>query len=282
MMIELELETPPCPLCGSDSYSVAYGKFVPYKVVQCQDCNFYYLSPRPTEEAMTRLYSMDTYFAGQACGYSDYEAQEASLRATFRNFLTNLAARNLVGGSLLEVGCGYGYLLDESKRFFHTRVGTEFSTEAVERAQQKADRVYQGGVEQVPTHEYFDCIIATQVIEHVHKPVHFVNQLSNHLKFGGKLVLATPDMGSFWRRLMGHRWPSFKMPEHILYFDWQSLYNLLRNTGYENIISLSYPHAFPFSLIASKLNLPLPSFLHSYSVWLPATTIAVCGLRATV
>ena len=280
-MIELELETPSCPLCGSDSYVVAYGKFVPYQVVQCRDCDFYYLSPRPTEEVMTRRYSMDAYFTGQAGGYSDYEAQEASLRATFRNFLANLATRKLVGGSLLEIGCGYGYLLDEAKPFFHTRVGTDFSSEAVERAQQKADCIYQGGVGQIPAHECFDCVIATHVIEHVYNPIDFVNQLSSHLKTGGKLILAAPDMGSFWRRLMGHRWPSFKLPEHILYFNRQSLCTLLRKTGYENTMPLPYPHAFPFPLIASKLNLPLPSYLQSFSVWLPATTIAVCGFRAT-
>jgi len=279
-MSEPELEAPLCPLCGNGRYSVVFGKFTPYKVVQCQDCNFYFLSPRPTEEAMIQLYSTDKYFAGQAVGYSDYEAQEASLRATFRALLDELATRKLVGGSLLEIGCGYGYLLDEAKCFCQKRVGTDFSAEAVAHAQHKADRIYKGGIKQIPKNELFDCVIATHVIEHVHKPIPFVQQLSSHLKPGGKLVLAAPDMGSFWRRLLGHRWPSFKLPEHLLYFDRKSFYRLLSDAGYQNITFLPYPHAFPLPLIASKLNLPLPDFLKNYFLWLPATTIAICGIHA--
>ena len=70
----------------------------------------------------------------------------------------------------LEVGCGYGFLLDEAKPYFDYRAGIDFSG-AVKSASERADRVYQGDLDIIPDEERFDCIILVSVIEHVHKPV---------------------------------------------------------------------------------------------------------------
>src|SRR5436190_1705782 len=83
----------------------------------------------------------------------------------------NRQKRQLTGGDLLEIGCGYGYLLEEARGFFRTRTGLEMSHDAAAIASRRADRVYEGGLEQLPAGEKFDCIIATHVIEHVYDPL---------------------------------------------------------------------------------------------------------------
>lgn len=273
----MELEHTSCPMCGSERKGNAYSNFFPYKVVRCYSCNFYYLSPRPTEASMLQLYSEEAYFEGEGNGYNSYLEQEMALRATFRRLMMNMKRNCLTGGTLLEIGCGYGYLLEEAKNFYRIRVGTDFSSQAVEQARRRANHIYQGGIEQIPSGEKFDCIIATQVIEHVYQPKTFLKQLSNHLLPGGKILIATPNMGSFWRYMMGHRWPSFKIPEHVLYFDKKSLSTLMRQVGLISIKPLPYPHAFPLPLIAAKLNLKPPSVLNKFNLWLPATTLALYG-----
>jgi SAM-dependent methyltransferase len=191
--------------------------------------------------------------------------------------MRNLQRRNLTGGSLLEVGCGYGYLLEEAKEYFSRRVGTDFSPQATRLASTKADEVYEGGIEQVPAANKFDCVIATHVIEHVYQPLEFVRQLISRGKPNGTVVLAAPDMGGMLRKLMGHRWASFKIPEHVLYFDHATLSELMRRAGLLDIEKLPYPHAFPLALIASKLGLPFPAALGKSNIWVPATTIALYG-----
>jgi 2-polyprenyl-3-methyl-5-hydroxy-6-metoxy-1,4-benzoquinol methylase len=274
-----DLEYPACPLCLSTRREVRYAEAGEHKIVRCCTCGVHYLYPRLTESAMNRAYADDHYFEGGKSGYSDtsYQMQEHALRATFRRLMCNLQKRNLTGGALLEVGCGFGYLLDEAKDFFSLRVGTEFSAQGIRNASARADQVYEGGVEQVPADLKFDCVIATHVIEHVYQPLEFVKRLAGHVKPRGTLLLAAPDMGGLLRKVMGHRWPSFKTPEHVLYFDANTLSILMRQGGLSDLRLMPYPHAFPLTLIASKLRLPLPARLGSATVWVPATTVAVLG-----
>jgi SAM-dependent methyltransferase len=287
--IRANLEYPACPLCGNDRRNFPFrlsatggirrGEHEPYRVARCVECGFYYLYPRLIESAMQEIYRESSYYEGGACGYADssYTVQEFALRATFKRLLQNLAKRGLTGGDLLEIGCGYGYLLDEARSFFGRRVGTDFSPEGAEIARATGAEVFIGGIEQVPSEAKFDCVIGTQLIEHVYEPLSFVKRLAGHTKSGGHIILATPDIGGVLRKAMGHRWPSFKVPEHVLYFDYSTLSSLMRRADLDDVRRLPYPHAFPLGLIAAKFGFTLPPSVGHFKVWVPATTVAAYG-----
>ncbi len=274
--ISANLEYPACPLCESDRRGFPFRLHEPYEVARCIECGFHYLYPRLIESAMQEVYRESSYYKGGACGYADtsYTAQEFALRATFKRLLHNLAKRGLTGGDLLEIGCGYGYLLDEARSFFKRRVGTDFSTEGAEIARATGAEVFVGGIEQVPPEAKFDCVVGTQLIEHVYEPLSFVKRLAIHTKPGGHIILATPDIGGVLRKAMGRCWPSFKAPEHVLYFDFWTLSALMQRAGLTDVRWLPYPHAFPMGLIAAKFGFALPPLLARLKVWVPATTVA--------
>ncbi len=274
-----ELEFPACPLCHSGERKSGLFQFGRHEVVRCEKCSMHYLYPRLTESAMLRFYEQDTYFEGGDSGYSDtsYSDQEKALRSTFKRLMVNMKKRGLTGGSLLEIGCGYGYLLEEARGYFSHRVATDFSPEGVRQSKPKADEVYEGGVDAVPSGLKFDCVVATHVIEHVYQPLDFVRKLISYAKPGATVVLAAPDMGGMLRKAMGRRWASFKIPEHILYFDSGTLGSLMTEAGLIDIKPMPYPHAFPLSLIGSKLGLPFPAALGNTNMWIPATTVALYG-----
>jgi 2-polyprenyl-3-methyl-5-hydroxy-6-metoxy-1,4-benzoquinol methylase len=277
--VSANLEYPACPLCDSDQRQVAFRLDRPYRVARCATCGFYYLYPRLFEDTMREAYRQSSYYEAGAFGYADtsYIAQEPALRATFKRLLCNLGKHGLTGGKLLEIGCGYGYLLDEARFFFDRRVGTEFSPEAAETARATGAEVFVGGIEQVPAQAKFDCLLATQVIEHVYEPLPFLKRLANHTKLGGHIVLATPNIGGVLRKLMGSRWPSLKAPEHVLYFDFRTLSLLMRQAGLSDVRRLPYPHAFPLGLIAAKFGFTPPPLLGQFKIWVPATTVAAYG-----
>src|SRR4029453_14769434 len=281
--IRANLEYPVCPLCGNDRRNFTFRLHEPYRVARCVECGFYYLYPRLIESAMQEVYRESSYYEGGACGYADssYTAQEFALRATFKRLLRNLAKRGLTGGDLLEIGCGYGFLLDEARSFFERRVGTDFSPEGADIARATGAEVFVGGIEQVPFEAKFDCVIGTKLIEHVYEPLSFVKRLAAHTKPGGHIILATPDIGGVLRKAMGQRCLSFKVREHVVYFDYRRLSSLMRRAGLNDVHSLPYPHAFPLGLIAAKFGFKLPPWVGRFKVWVPATSVAAYGRVTT-
>jgi SAM-dependent methyltransferase len=273
------LEHPSCPLCHDEHRDFPVELSHGHRLARCQECGLHYLYPRLTEDEMQRVYQDPAYFQGGESGYSDtsYSEQESALRATFKALLRNLKKRGMTGGDLLEVGCGYGYLLDEARSYFRRRVGTEYSPEAAVRARGTGAEVFAGGIEQLPDGPLFDCALAIQVIEHIYDPVDFMNRLVARVRPGGYVVLATPDIGGSLRKIMGRSWPSYKVPEHVVYFDYAALRRLMTKVGLSNIARLPYPHAFPFGLITGKFGLSLPQGLARINLWVPATTVAIYG-----
>lgn len=271
-----DLEHPACPLCGGDDVAFQGVEEPPYRAVRCR-CGFWYLRPRLAEHAMAETYRDDRYFEGEGLGYSSYLAQEPTLRRTFRHLLRNLDRLGMTGGRVLEVGCAYGFFLEEAEPYFSHREGTDFSRAAADEAAHRVDRVRLGGLEQLGDDERFDLVACIHVIEHIYDPVGFIERLRRHLAPGGWLILATPDMGGFWRPLFGRRWPFYKMPEHVTYFDRRSLGRLLALGGYVEVRPLPYASYFSLDLVGEKLGMGLPGPLGGLQVRLPATTVAMAG-----
>lgn len=268
------LEAAVCPLCGSsDSEPSAYLK-LPFRVVRCCDCRLWYLNPRVREEVMTRQYLSDGYYSDDAAGYVDYAAQEKSLAAGFRALLAELHRRGLTGGRLLEVGSGYGYFLREARDYFDECVGIEMSRKAAEAAAQHGATVYPR-LDDVPAATSFDFVFASHVIEHVYDPVPFTRRLLDRLKPQGVLFYSAPDMGSLWRKAMGRRWPSFKYPEHVSFYDADSLQLLLQKAGGVRPRRIASLDRFLLGDVCAKMNVPAPDLFKRLVIPLPATSICV-------
>ncbi len=266
----------PCLGCGAnDPRPSRYGNGS-FSVVRCAECDLWHLSPRRPELALIERYGHDDYFAGGSSGCEDHASREPALRNTFRALLRRLDNRGLTGGSLLEVGCGYGFFLDEASPYFDFRAGLEMSSPAAALARDRAEAIHNGPLDTLPDRK-FDCIVALHVIEHVYDPQAFLRQLIKHLAPGGSLVMAAPCMAGFWRPLLGNYWPSFKYPEHVAFYTARTLRRLMQDAGCRQPRRLSYPHAFPLSEICAKFGLRAPRRLRSRNIWLPATTVAVIG-----
>jgi SAM-dependent methyltransferase len=287
--ISATVESTPCPLCGAPPPGKPRFRFAPYAVGRCAGCGLWYLSPRLAERAMLDSYRSEDYFrGGDGPGYSGYLAQERSLRRTFRVLLDDLSRRGMTGGRLLEVGCAYGYFLDEARGRFQYRVGTDFAADVAAEARKSADEVLVGGLEQLGPPRpggSFDLAVLIHTIEHVYDPKALVRGLLEHLRPGGWIVLATPDMGGLWRPLLGRRWPFFKPPEHVAFYDRETLGALLAAAGCDRVEPVSYVSYFPLSLVLEKLLPRRPGAggalgaLGRLTVRVPATTVALAGRK---
>lgn len=246
------LENPNCPLCGNKEFT-AMTNVNKHNYVKCLMCELVYLRPRLTEKSILDYYSSETFYSEYSSG-SGYEIQENALRITFRKLLQRVSGKILLEGSLLEVGCGYGYFLDEAKKYFSSAVGTDFSKEAVSGAKKYNQNVFCGGLEAVPREfSNFDVVTNFAVLEHVYDPLKFIEDIKNKMNKGGKLIIATPYAGGFWYRILGKRWPFFIYPEHVCLYDKKSLEELLRKCDFADVETFTTEHAWPLAVIVTKM-----------------------------
>jgi 2-polyprenyl-3-methyl-5-hydroxy-6-metoxy-1,4-benzoquinol methylase len=252
-----------CPICGCREFTPLFqvpfpdhskspGKGFPleqkldvpaWRIVRCHDCSVEYPNPRPSEE------SIRSYYANQL-EPSDWEVENyvdipQRGRDSWAHFAKLLTALRGKPGSLLEVGCAAGWLLEGARKGGWKVKGIEASP----KFQKYASSVLKlpvelGTLESADLNgEIFDVVVMTDVIEHLIDPVSDLQRVRNLMAPDGYLVLATCDIGSLCARFWGLNWRQIVI-SHTFYWTKRSMAEALRRAGFriERISEPRYWH----------------------------------------
>jgi 2-polyprenyl-3-methyl-5-hydroxy-6-metoxy-1,4-benzoquinol methylase len=221
-----------CNLCGgrlvpavSEPRS-AYAANGEYRIDACTQCGAGTTMPRPTQGQLARAYE-------GAYGYSTHDLIEAEKR---RRAAWLLAWSGIRTGRILDVGCMFGYLLDEGARLGLETHGIELSAEPAAVAAARGHDVFVGSIEAFAAarpDQRFDAIFAQHVIEHVPDPVGFLRTARGLLTPGGKLVACVPNFDARLRRLAPRSWGWYQVPFHLIHFSSRALRTVVRDAGLE-------------------------------------------------
>ncbi len=230
-----------CGMCGAHDEQLLHRKQVSsgteFSVVRCRACGLVYVNPRLQEDEVARIYHDPGYFsraADSTTGYSHYTADKDLHVLFFRGQLQTLEA--LMGkGRLLDVGCAYGFLLEEAARRGWQPQGVEVSTEAARHSHAACGvPVFNGTLRDAAfPDEAFDAVVMNDVIEHMPDPAAEIREVHRILQPGGLFILHTPNEASPWHWLMGRHWIHLKPEEHLYYFSPRTLSTMLAACGFE-------------------------------------------------
>ncbi len=240
-----------CPACGhATAHSFLYKKNG-CDILRCEQCG---LGRAETSGFDPASYYTGDYFSGRhADGYADYLATEQILRREFAGTV-EFIRRFQPGGRLLELGCAYGFLLQEAKRFFDVS-GIELAEDAAAHCRRSGLNVSTGmaDADALAKLGAMDVIVLLDVIEHLPAPRDTLALCEKHLNPGGIFVITTGDFGSLSAKLAGTRWRLMTPPQHLWFFSGESMRRMAPSLGLE-LVHFGHPwKVVPLSLITFQL-----------------------------
>jgi 2-polyprenyl-3-methyl-5-hydroxy-6-metoxy-1,4-benzoquinol methylase len=144
--------------------------------------------------------------------------------------------RRAPGKTFLDIGCNTGFGVEAARRLGHEATGIDLSAEAIEIAERLYPRnTFIAGTAQdfAQRGRQYDAVLCREVIEHMPEVHSFVAALKTLMKVGGVLWLTTPDAGHFRVPKDFPSWKEVIPPEHVSFFNIDSLRRLLGEYGIE-------------------------------------------------
>jgi SAM-dependent methyltransferase len=215
-----------CAVCGGNEIEEP----VLGALGRCRTCGYVFLPRTPDlPDRLRALYEGD-YFTGAEFG--DYASQRPTFARNFQDTIRRMRDAGAASGRLLEVGCAYGFFLEQARADFEA-VGIDVNAAAIEAARGLGvDAMCVEFLDYV-TPDTFDVVCLWDTIEHVLEPRAYLEKARDLLRPDGMLFLTTGDIGSLVARLRGRKWRMIHPPSHLNYFSRVTMTRLLQSVGFD-------------------------------------------------
>ena len=197
----------------------------------CARCGLTQLNPRRDEDEEAMFYSQEYY---ERYGFHAKRKSERWIarRTTIVKDLLDAVERlaPLGGARLLDVGCGYGFLLREARARGAAVAGVEPDPAAAAAVRAEGFDVFAGTLEDFARRsaDRFDAVSMSHVVEHVSRPVPFLEVGSSLLQTDGLLAVDVPNLR--WHLTEGKH-PRSAISAHIYFHSEASLRALFSISG---------------------------------------------------
>jgi SAM-dependent methyltransferase len=229
-------ENPICPICGVVLARRMY-EVRGYDLWHCRGCGVRTIHPRPSGPPED-LYD-EAYFQGrkEGIGYGDYVGRDNWYGPkVFSEIRGRLATMFPGRGSLLDVGCAAGHLVEAAAAGGWHAVGVDVGRFAVEHGRARGLELYATTLRAAAFPAgTFDVITTLHTVEHLPDPSGDLREMRRIAREGALLVVEVPNVHSLGSIVRRDRWGQLKPPEHINFFHRRSLAMLLSRCGWRPI-----------------------------------------------
>ncbi len=220
---------------------------------------FHEISDKPTVQELQNYYA-ERYYQKENGNYrQSYPIEELAFidqKIAQKHYLIQQMGYCTEGATLLDVGCGEGFVMQWFHRQGHRVQGLDFSDAGVlamnsDVAQYvETGDVFQSLQSRIESGERYDVIWLQHVLEHVLEPVELLSSLSPLMSDRGVMLITVPNDGNelqetlFQEGAVSRRsW--IAPPDHLSYFNAESLERVVLATGWQCLDMIS---DFPIDL----------------------------------
>lgn len=234
----------PCTLCGCIDFQVVHQKDS-WKYICCRNCSLVLLYPQPTSQMLRESYR--NYLPTD---FEEISRWKTMMKPVYTKSADLIEARTRAGrGKLLDIGCGYGFFLQEMITRGWDAEGIELSRVGREYALDKLGlKVYS---EQLETLSFPDCsfdvVSFIYVIEHMPDPIGLLMEVKRILKPNGLVLLRWPHSTPIVKILgpVARNLDVYHTPYHLYDFSPKTIENLLLKSGFQAIETCIGGHTRP-------------------------------------
>jgi len=200
-----------CPICDKESevellgpYRNRHELFGDKRLFICKECSFIFVNPMPTADELDWYYK-NVWLKDEVIVESSREAEltyqlQANERVEYISRHIDLMGKNI---KILDVGSGYGYLIDAFKRSSRPDMSfyaTDPNHENVLRLKAKGARAF-ADVGEIGEYN-FDLITICFVLEHIGEPLKFMGSIMKYIKKGGHLFVDVPERDDTFKDIL--------------------------------------------------------------------------------
>jgi ubiquinone/menaquinone biosynthesis C-methylase UbiE len=222
-----------CRLCDADK-TLPFTNEGEWQVHKCSVCGFVFVVPLPEEEYLRAHYQQ--YLPSDEDGIYHWRKLMIDV---FERSLSVIKRESICSGrKLLDVGCGYGFFLEEANREGWSIQGVEPCEHAHRYSQKNGLKVDLGDLfQQRYQDNSFDVVTMFYVLEHVRDPLSYLREAYRVLKSGGLLLVRVPHTTPIVKLLKAFRIPNrlYDTPSHLSDFSPRTLATALCKTGFIDI-----------------------------------------------
>ncbi len=227
-----------CPLCGSKENEIYLIKDFEnsnsVNILNCKKCKHKF-QQNYSVSYEDEYYSYYEKLKNKKKNEIFNKENKLNYKKIFKKFENHIIKFNLKK-NILDIGSGYGELVNYANENQWNALGVELSKEAVKIAEKFKINVKNINInDNYFNQKKFSIIILTEVIEHLDNPNALVNNIIDLLHKDGILYITTPNFNSIDRYIMSSEWHVIHK-EHINYFTKKSLNNYLLSFNKFDII----------------------------------------------
>ncbi len=240
------------PPTGVEHYGEVVDSKDGFDVIECKICGFKHVIPIPTPEELDKLYKDKFYSTEKPRYFKDVEEDLEWWELTY-HYYYELFEKYCPKGNrrLLEIGSGPGYFLKCGKEHGWDVLGFEPSRQAYEYSQKFGVKVINDFFSERNADKYgkFDVVYMNTVIEHLPDPISLIKIAKSVLNPKGVICIISPNdynpLQNILREKLGYEPWWVAPPQHINYFDFESIKKLLERLGFEVVESTgTFPMEF--------------------------------------
>jgi SAM-dependent methyltransferase len=223
-----------CILCNGSNFRIIHRRDQ-WQYLRCLNCDLVSLHPRPTPKILMKNY--EDYLPVQP---EEIKAWEIMMKPVIDKSADLIESRTKSHrGRLMDIGCGYGFFLQEMKCRGWKVEGIEISQIGRQFVWEKWDiYVHSQALENLAFPENsFDVITLFYVIEHVLDPLGLLIEVKRVLKPGGLILLRWPHSTPIVRLLgpLSQKLDLYHTPYHLYDFSPSTMEKMLSYCGFREI-----------------------------------------------